>query len=108
MDAVRRRRVAQSIRQAGGLRGPARGGAATHRTSRAALLALYFLAEVDKTQETILLSASGSSKHGPRYRAITNPGIAALVERAILWGHNDQIFRAALAAAGAILAQRKG
>ena len=66
-----------------------------------------FLAEVDGTQETILLSASGSSKHDPRYRAITNPGIAALVERAILWGHNDQIFRAALAAAGAILAQRK-
>jgi glucose-6-phosphate dehydrogenase assembly protein OpcA len=67
-----------------------------------------FVAEADKTQETILLSVSGSSKHGPRYRAVNNPGIAALVERAILWGRNDQIFRSALAAAGAILAQRKG
>lgn len=66
-----------------------------------------FVAEVDKSEETILLSATGSSKHGPRYRAIDNPGIAALVERAILWGQNDRIFRAALAAAGEILAQRK-
>jgi glucose-6-phosphate dehydrogenase assembly protein OpcA len=73
------------------------------RSSRSA-----FVAEVDETQETILLSVSGSSKHGPRCRAINNPGIAALLERAILWGHNDRIFHDALAAAGAILAQRKG
>lgn len=64
-----------------------------------------FLAKVDDSGETILLSVTGSSKHGPRYRAIQNPGIAALVERAILWGQNDRIFRAALAAAGTILAQ---
>jgi glucose-6-phosphate dehydrogenase assembly protein OpcA len=62
-----------------------------------------FVAEVDASQETILLSAHGSSEHAPRYRAIDNPGIAALVERAILWGQNDRIFRAALAAAGEIL-----
>jgi glucose-6-phosphate dehydrogenase assembly protein OpcA len=66
-----------------------------------------FLAEVDKTQETILLSVTGAGKHGRRYRAIKNPGIAALVERAILWGRDDRIFHDALAAAGAILARRK-
>jgi glucose-6-phosphate dehydrogenase assembly protein OpcA len=66
-----------------------------------------FVAEVDKTQETILLSVTGAGKHGRRYRAIKNPGIAALVERAILWGRDDRIFHDALAAAGAILAQRK-
>jgi glucose-6-phosphate dehydrogenase assembly protein OpcA len=67
-----------------------------------------FRAEVDKSQETILLSVTGSSEHTPRYRAVENPGIAALVERAILWGQNDRIFRDALAAAGEILAQGKG
>lgn len=63
-----------------------------------------FVAEVDASEETILLSVSGSSEHGKRYRAINNPGIAALLERAILWGQNDSVFRAALAAAGEILA----
>lgn len=63
-----------------------------------------FVAEVDKSEETILLSVAGASEHGRRYRAINNPGIAALVERAILWGQNDGVFRAALAAAGEILA----
>ena len=67
-----------------------------------------FVAEVDKNQETIHLSVSGSSRHGPRYRAINNTGIAALLERAILWGQNDRIFHEALAAAGAILAQGRG
>ncbi|HYL28144.1 MAG TPA: glucose-6-phosphate dehydrogenase assembly protein OpcA [Candidatus Nitrosotalea sp.] len=66
-----------------------------------------FVAELDKDEETILLSVSGSSRHAPRYRRIDNLGIPALVERAILWGRNDRIFQAALAAAGAILAQRK-
>lgn len=66
-----------------------------------------FVAEVDKREETILLSVTGSSEHGARRRAINNPGIAALVERAILWGQNDRVFRAALAAAGEILAQGK-
>jgi glucose-6-phosphate dehydrogenase assembly protein OpcA len=65
-----------------------------------------FVAEVEKSEETILLSVSGSSKHAPRYRAINNPGIAALVERAILWGENDRVFHDALAAAGEILARR--
>jgi glucose-6-phosphate dehydrogenase assembly protein OpcA len=64
-----------------------------------------FVAEVDSKQETILLSVTGSSAHGARYRAIENPGIAALVERAILWGQDDRLFQAALAAAGKILAQ---
>lgn len=65
-----------------------------------------FIAEVDKSEETILLSVIGSSEHGKRYRAVNNPGIAALVERAILWGKNDVVFRAALGAAGEILALR--
>ncbi len=64
-----------------------------------------FVAEVDPNQETILLSVSGSRAHGPRYRAIENPGIAALVERAILWGQGDRLFAASLAAAGKIIAQ---
>jgi Glucose-6-phosphate dehydrogenase subunit len=67
-----------------------------------------FVAEVDPSEETILLSVAGSSEHGRRYRAINNPGIAALVERAILWGQNDRIFHNALAAAGEILAHRRG
>lgn len=66
-----------------------------------------FVAEVDPSEETILLSVTGASAHGKRYRAINNPGIAALVERAILWGQNDGVFRAALAAAGEILMERK-
>ena len=67
-----------------------------------------FVAEADASQETILLSVSGSREHGPRYRAIENPGIAALVERAILWGQNDRLFAASLAAAGKIIARGEG
>jgi hypothetical protein len=63
-----------------------------------------FVAEVDPSAETILLSVEGSSRHAPRYRAIKNPGIAALVERAILWGSEDRVFQQALASAGQILA----
>ncbi len=75
------------------------------RVSRVALHSSrsHFVAEVDLSEETILLSVSGSSEHGPRHRRINNPGIAGLVERAILWGENDRIFRAALASAGEIL-----
>lgn len=62
-----------------------------------------FVAEVDPEQATIHLSVTGSSEHGARYRAIENPGIPALVERAILWGQDDRLFGAALAAAGKIL-----
>lgn len=64
-----------------------------------------YCAEVDKSEETILLSVTGAAQHGARHRAINNPGIAALVERAILWGQNDRVFRDALGAAGEILAQ---
>jgi len=67
-----------------------------------------FVAEVDTKAETIQLSVTGSRQHPRRYRAITNPGIAALLERAILWGQNDKIFHDALNAAGAILARGKG
>jgi glucose-6-phosphate dehydrogenase assembly protein OpcA len=75
------------------------------RVSRVALHSSrsHFVAEVDPNEETILLSVTGSSEHGPRHRRINNPGIAGLVERAILWGENDRIFRAALASAGEIL-----
>lgn len=66
-----------------------------------------FIAEVDERSETIRLRVTGSSEHPLRYRAVNNPGIAALVERAILWGHNDRIFAASLAAAGKILGCEK-
>jgi len=66
-----------------------------------------FVAAVDDHAETIRLSVTGSSKHPLRYRAVNNPGIAALVERAILWGHNDRIFADSLAAAGKILGCEK-
>ncbi|HEX4013244.1 MAG TPA: OpcA/G6PD domain-containing protein [Candidatus Cybelea sp.] len=64
-----------------------------------------FVAEVDARGETISLSVSGRGEQ-PRYRAVNNPGIAALVERAILLGHNDRVFQEALSAAGEILARR--
>jgi glucose-6-phosphate dehydrogenase assembly protein OpcA len=67
-----------------------------------------FVAEADDDAEAILLSVTGSSRHAPRYRAIKNPGIAALVERAILWGENDRVFHQALASAGQILSMRRG
>jgi glucose-6-phosphate dehydrogenase assembly protein OpcA len=66
-----------------------------------------FVAEVNNEEETILLSVTGSNQHAPRYRKINNLGIPAILERAILWGQNDRIFHDALAAAGAILAQRE-
>lgn len=66
-----------------------------------------FVAEVDKSAATIQLSVTGSSAHPQRYRAVNNPGIAALLERAILWGQNDRVFSESLAAAGEILAHRE-
>jgi glucose-6-phosphate dehydrogenase assembly protein OpcA len=79
------------------------------RIARVALSSAHstFCAEVEAGAETIRLSVTGSSAHARRYRAVKNPGIAALVERAILWGENDRVFQAALAAAGEILAQVK-
>jgi glucose-6-phosphate dehydrogenase assembly protein OpcA len=76
------------------------------RIARVALTATRstFVAEVDPHGETINLSVSGSRAKPPRLRAINNPGVAALVERAILSSQNDRVFQASLAAAGAILA----
>jgi glucose-6-phosphate dehydrogenase assembly protein OpcA len=76
------------------------------RIARVALTATgsNFVAEVDEHGETINLSVSGSRAKPPRLRAINNPGVAALVERAILSSQNDRVFQASLAAAGAILA----
>jgi glucose-6-phosphate dehydrogenase assembly protein OpcA len=65
-----------------------------------------FLAEMDEDGMAIHLSISGAGRSLQRYRAINSPGIAALVERAILSGQNDRIFQASLAAAGQILAVR--
>ncbi len=67
-----------------------------------------FVAQADTQAEMIRLSVTGSSQHPQRYRPINNPGIAALVERAILWGHDDRIFHDSLGAAGAILAHVNG
>lgn len=67
-----------------------------------------FVAEVEKGAQTIQLSVSGAGRHAQRYRAIENPGVAALLERAILWGQNDRVFQESLNAAGDILARRKG
>jgi glucose-6-phosphate dehydrogenase assembly protein OpcA len=66
-----------------------------------------FVAQIDKNEEMILLSVTGAAKHGTQYRAVHNPGIAALVERAILWGQNDRAFHDSLAAAGEILAHAR-
>ena len=76
------------------------------RIARVALTATAssFVAEVDPHGETINLSVSGSRAKPPRLRAINNPGVAALVERAILSSQKDRVFQASLAAAGAILA----
>jgi glucose-6-phosphate dehydrogenase assembly protein OpcA len=67
-----------------------------------------FVAEVDKNGQMIQLSVTGTGRHARRYRAINNPGIAALLERAILWGQNDRVFQDSLNAAGDILARRRG
>lgn len=91
--------VAFTIRREGEPRRVQRVALATSKSS--------FVAEVDEGAETILLSVTGSNRHAPRYTAIKNPGIAALVERAILWGTNDRVFQQALAAAGQILAMRR-
>ncbi len=68
-----------------------------------------FFADADPTSETIHLSVCAGDREQHRYRAIVNPGIAALLERAILWGQNDRIFRDSLVAAGKFLrAERSG
>ena len=67
-----------------------------------------FVAEIASGAETIQLSVAGAGKHLQRYRAIKNLGIAALLERAIVWGRHDQIFYDSLDAAGEILARGKG
>ena len=65
-----------------------------------------FLAQLDAAGDSILLDVSGA-RHRTRHEAVKHPGIAALVERAILWGQNDRVFNEALAEAGRILEQRK-
>ncbi len=67
-----------------------------------------FVAQADPSADIIHLSVGGSTKHPQRYRAINNPGIAALLERAILWGQNDAIFHDSLDLAGEILAHGRG
>jgi hypothetical protein len=62
-----------------------------------------FIAEADGNGEMIYLSVAGSRNKPPRLRAINNPGVAALVERAILSSQHDRIFQASLAAAGEML-----
>ena len=51
-----------------------------------------FVAEVDRRGETISLSVTGHGEQ-PRYRAVNNPGIAALVERAILGAQRSRLPR---------------
>lgn len=65
-----------------------------------------FVAQLDATGDSILLDVSGA-RHRTRHETVKHPGIAALVERAILWGENDRIFHDALAEAGRILEQRR-
>ena len=88
VDAARRRRACSTrFGEPHRLRNRARRRAAPDpRALRLPRHARPSSREVDQSQETILLSVTGSSRHGARYRAIKNPGIAALVERAILWG----------------------
>lgn len=63
-----------------------------------------FVAEVvDDAAEAIALTISGPNPQAGRCHPIANIDIATLVERAILTGHNDRVFRATLAAAGDIL-----
>jgi glucose-6-phosphate dehydrogenase assembly protein OpcA len=88
--------VAFAIRREGEVRRIARVALSSTRSS--------FVAEADPHGETIDLSVTGSHAMPPRPRAINNPGVAALVERAILSSHNDRVFQASLAAAGGILA----
>jgi len=63
-----------------------------------------YQARADDQTQTILMSVGGSSRHPQRFLPVANPGIAALVERAILRGRGDRIFAESLAAAGEILA----
>jgi glucose-6-phosphate dehydrogenase assembly protein OpcA len=79
------------------------------RIARVALSSAHstFVAEADPSGATIDLSVGGTHTKPPRLRAINNPGVAALVERAILSSQNDRVFQASLAAAGAILAVGK-
>lgn len=68
-----------------------------------------FVAAIDNEEaEAIVLTVSGERQHPERCRPINNIDIAALVERAILTGHNDRVFVESLLAAGAILDRRKG
>jgi glucose-6-phosphate dehydrogenase assembly protein OpcA len=66
-----------------------------------------FVAETDGPDaQAISLTVTGAIAHSPRFHPLTNIDLASLVERAILTGHDDRVFRASLAAAGTILAQK--
>jgi glucose-6-phosphate dehydrogenase assembly protein OpcA len=90
------RAITFAIRREGEARRVARIALSSTRSS--------FLAEADPRGETINLSVTGGHTKPPRLRAINNPGVAALVERAILSSQYDRVFAASLAAAGAIVA----
>jgi glucose-6-phosphate dehydrogenase assembly protein OpcA len=68
-----------------------------------------FVAEIDdENAGAIVLTVTGTKPHATRCHPITNIDIATLVERAILTGHDDRVFRDSLLAAGDILSRRKG
>ncbi len=83
-----------------------RGEGEPRRIRRVALRSPHstFVAAVNERGGTIDLSVTGDRTKPPRLRAINNPGVAALLERAILIGHYDRIFQASLAAASELLA----
>jgi glucose-6-phosphate dehydrogenase assembly protein OpcA len=67
-----------------------------------------FLAQTkSENAEAIMLSVSGAQQHPNRCCPIYDIDVAALVERAILTGHQDKVFVESLMAAGEVLARRK-
>ncbi|MEO6836323.1 MAG: glucose-6-phosphate dehydrogenase assembly protein OpcA [Candidatus Tumulicola sp.] len=65
-----------------------------------------FIAELGREKtEVIALTVTGAAQHPDRCHPITNIDTAALIERAILTGHDDRIFHDTLLAARDILAQ---
>jgi glucose-6-phosphate dehydrogenase assembly protein OpcA len=67
-----------------------------------------FVAEVDDDRaEAIMLSVTGEKTHPGRARPINNIDLAALVERAILTGHTDNVFQESLLAAGELIEKRR-
>jgi glucose-6-phosphate dehydrogenase assembly protein OpcA len=68
----------------------------------------HFVAVADgERADAIALKVSGEHAQGDRCRPINNIDIASLVERAILTGHSDRVFRDSLRAAGDILSRQR-